>query len=532
MRLYLRRPRANFQRTAKLLKQKQEALAAEFGQAANSLANAVERQNNGGLPSCKALIMQRTIVAVSVPFCLPVTPLTVSALPVLNVQSLAGAGRVTIPTPPSVQDEFAGLMQSFADVLSPVEKFSQQLPEQVINKKRETREKPDPSSAPDGLALIATVTPAGLPLPDSLPFHFGLKGALSYSDQGFEESSAPESTIVTAFVTASSASPSNATSTAIEQTPAKRQIPLAEIAEPLQLPASLTIPELSGEKQAKGAIAFEAHLKPHDVQMPSATQQAIPLKIRADSSLAIPVTAEDASALRNASPAHSEDPRAEKARPTSTVKEDKPAAIMQPVLKQSQKDSPQDKDHSPDSTRILAAAVIHGPAEPSARNAQPNAVVTEPTPLPRHTEPTRADDKLPAAAAPELPEPPAPRTEPARDISFRIASATHPVDIKLVERAGEIHVAVRSLDPALTKSLQANVSELAGKLERSGFHAETFIPGKLETLKDPQANAGFQDAPRDRRAPQNEPPRPKKPAHHGGTTFEISMPQNTTQENQ
>ena len=533
MRLYLRRPRTNFRRTAKLLKQKHEALATAFAQAANSLAKAVECQNNGGPPQCKALIMQRTIVAVSVPFCLPVTPLTVSALPLSKVQSFAAAGRVPSPKAPSAQDEFAGLMQAFAEVLTPVVKSSQQSSEQVTSKKREPPEKADPSPAPDTLAVVALVATAGAPLPDPLPFHFGLKGDLGHSDQNFEQPKVPESTIAFPSSTngpIAAAPPANATSTAIEQTTAKLQIPLAELAEPLPLPASLTIPELSGEKQAKGAIAFEAHLKPHDVQMPSAAQQPIPIKMHADLSPEGLAPAKDAAALPASSTTNSENPKAEKTRATLAGREDKPAELAQPFVKPSQKESPQDKDHTLDPNRIPAAAVIHA-AEPSARNVQLNAVVTEATPVPRQTEPARAADKLPAAVAPELPEPPAPRTEPARDISFRIASATHPVDIKLVERAGEIHVAVRSIDAALTKSLQANVSELAGKLERSGFHAETFLPGKLETLKDPQANAGFQDAPRDRRAPQNEPPRPKKAARNNDTTFEISMLQNTTQEN-
>ena len=424
-------------------------------------------------------------------------------------------------------------MQAFADLLTPVVKSAPQLPEQVTNKEREVPEKPEPSSAPDSLAVLATVIPNGLPVSDSLPFHFGLKGGLSHSDQNDDEPKAPESTIASASaspIPIAAATLVNSSSAAMERIPAKLQIPLAAIAEPLQLPASPNIPELSGEKQARGAIAFEAHLKPRDLQTPSAAQQPIPIKMRADLSPAVSA-AKDALASPASSEAKAENPKVEKARAALPSKEDKPTAIAQPMLKPSQKDLPQEKDHSPEPARTPAAAIVHE-AEPSARNGQLNAVATEATPPARHTESTRAGEKPSAAAAPELPEPPAPRTEPARDISFRIASATHPVDIKLVERAGEIHVAVRSMDPALTKSLQANVSELAGKLERSGFHAETFIPGKLETLKDPQANAGFQDAPRDRRAPQHEPPRPKKPAHHGGTTFEISMPHNTTQENQ
>ncbi len=146
----------------------------------------------------------------------------------------------------------------------------------------------------------------------------------------------------------------------------------------------------------------------------------------------------------------------------------------------------------------------------------------------RQTENAKPAEKhsLTAGTQQDIPETAAPRTEPARDISFRIGSANaDAVDIKLTERAGQVRVAVHSADPVLTRSLQANVTELAGKLEHSGFHAETFLPSGAE----PQANPNFQDSPKDRRAPHYEPQRQKKRSNE--TDFQINMLTNTHQEN-
>jgi hypothetical protein len=319
--------------------------------------------------------------------------------------------------------------------------------------------------------------------------------------------------------------------------PAHPQLQSTEL---LQLLASNTVPEVNGDKQPKGSVAFEAHLKPREWHTAQATHQPVSLLQRAEPSATAAASKADANekgASSSASPSplmsRSEAQKVDPAKVPEPGKEQaKPDSGPQLSSKQPQKETERAENRAPDLTltRSQAPANVR-PAEPNARSISPNSLVAETPQPPRHAEPVRAGEKLAAAAPLDLPEPATPRTEPARDISFRIHSATNPVDIKLTDRAGEIHVAVRSMDPLLTKSLQANVSELAGKLEKAGFHTETFIPGKLETLREPQASATFQDAPRDRRAPQDQQPRPKKPVRPSGATFEISMPHTTNQEN-
>ena len=64
--------------------------------------------------------------------------------------------------------------------------------------------------------------------------------------------------------------------------------------------------------------------------------------------------------------------------------------------------------------------------------------------------------------------------------------------MKLVERGGEVHVAVRSADPVLTSDLRARVHDLVGGLEKSGLRAETWQPG--DSVR-PSSQPGAQQQP-------------------------------------
>ena len=69
------------------------------------------------------------------------------------------------------------------------------------------------------------------------------------------------------------------------------------------------------------------------------------------------------------------------------------------------------------------------------------------------------------------------RPQPVREISLKLAdSASTRVGIQLIERAGSLHVAVRTADQELTKSLQANLGELVGRFETKGYKTESWTP--------------------------------------------------------
>ena len=66
-----------------------------------------------------------------------------------------------------------------------------------------------------------------------------------------------------------------------------------------------------------------------------------------------------------------------------------------------------------------------------------------------------------------------------REISLRVSDAdAAKVDVRLTERAGKVHVAVRTDDRELSKSLQSDLGELVGRLERKGYNTETWTPGE------------------------------------------------------
>jgi hypothetical protein len=60
----------------------------------------------------------------------------------------------------------------------------------------------------------------------------------------------------------------------------------------------------------------------------------------------------------------------------------------------------------------------------------------------------------------------------ARDIKLELSGADRKVEVRLVERAGEVHFAVRTLDGRLAGALREQLPALSSRLEQSGFRAE------------------------------------------------------------
>jgi hypothetical protein len=81
--------------------------------------------------------------------------------------------------------------------------------------------------------------------------------------------------------------------------------------------------------------------------------------------------------------------------------------------------------------------------------------------------PAARNDAPPAGAAAADP----------RDISVRLMVDNKPsVDVRITDRAGEVHVAVRSADPEMAAQVRSGLSELTERLDRRGFDAEIWRP--------------------------------------------------------
>jgi hypothetical protein len=127
-----------------------------------------------------------------------------------------------------------------------------------------------------------------------------------------------------------------------------------------------------------------------------------------------------------------------------------------------------------DSTRTSAASESSPPApEVTPYNATGEALRT-----------TESD----LAAAPQL------RTGAAQEISIRIAPTDSPaVDLRLVERAGQVHVDVRTADATMQTSLRQDLGTLTNSLERAGYHTETFTPSSTLGRAASSAQTGNND---------------------------------------
>jgi hypothetical protein len=64
-----------------------------------------------------------------------------------------------------------------------------------------------------------------------------------------------------------------------------------------------------------------------------------------------------------------------------------------------------------------------------------------------------------------------------REISLNLSTKDQNVQVRLSERAGELHVTVRTPDATLTHGMREGLSDLVGRLEHGGYRAETWQPG-------------------------------------------------------
>jgi hypothetical protein len=118
---------------------------------------------------------------------------------------------------------------------------------------------------------------------------------------------------------------------------------------------------------------------------------------------------------------------------------------------------------APSMDRGRAAIPAFQDAAPPASDAQPD-----------RPEVRVQDTQAAALHSTERPKAPS----PLKDISLQLGqSAGHNVEVRLVERAGELHVAVRTGDTVLAHGLREGLSEVVGRLGESGFRTETWHPG-------------------------------------------------------
>lgn len=111
-----------------------------------------------------------------------------------------------------------------------------------------------------------------------------------------------------------------------------------------------------------------------------------------------------------------------------------------------------------------------------------------------------APPQMRSAPAPQA-QAPAPLAEPApkpaapvNEIVMRISQpGAQNVDVQVSQKAGEVHVAVRTSDSDLAHGLRQGLPELTGRLESSGYRAETWRPA-VSMAAPPQAATETRDS--------------------------------------
>jgi len=130
---------------------------------------------------------------------------------------------------------------------------------------------------------------------------------------------------------------------------------------------------------------------------------------------------------------------------------------------------------SHESENVASSTPSASPAPADFARAFVNAAPQVPAPDPKQP----AAPSVNVADALRTSEPPAPPaampSAPVQQIAVRIAPAgAVPVDLHVSQRAGEIHVSVRTADAAMQTSLRQDLPTLVNSLERAGYRAEMF----------------------------------------------------------
>jgi hypothetical protein len=205
-----------------------------------------------------------------------------------------------------------------------------------------------------------------------------------------------------------------------------------------RLPAAADSPELP-------AVAISQPFKPYSAQL--AANEAAPEALPADAGGSFPdaVASRRGSAWQDSTPARAD------------------ASGGKDHDRQLEWDT--GREESPASLPETANA---GPAVP-AMEVRPaaSAAVTPP-----------ASAALPASRTEAVP-PPEPPRPPAVAHDIKLAVGNHPderVELRIADRNGDVHVAVRTPDARLAVELREDLPVLAAKLEQAGFRAETWHP--------------------------------------------------------
>lgn len=161
---------------------------------------------------------------------------------------------------------------------------------------------------------------------------------------------------------------------------------------------------------------------------------------------------------------------------------------------------------SADRSAASAAAMVR-PAAEAARAPETSAGRSAVTASSKEPVPLGGSTAVPAQARPAA----------ARDIRLEVTGGDSRVEVRVVERSGDLRVDVRTPDARLAGELREGLPALTARLEQTGFRAEAWHPpaavqgrSQLTELRAAAATeSGGQEGRWGGRGGQNDPPQPK-----------------------
>jgi hypothetical protein len=120
---------------------------------------------------------------------------------------------------------------------------------------------------------------------------------------------------------------------------------------------------------------------------------------------------------------------------------------------------------------VLSESSARGGPQPAADTASRPTERLEATPL-------HAEEGAPKTAT------------PLKDLSVQVKQPNQEsVELRVVEREGEIHVAVRTGDADLAHGLRQGLPELVDRLDQGGFRSEAWRPSGVVSAPEPSSQA-------------------------------------------
>lgn len=179
------------------------------------------------------------------------------------------------------------------------------------------------------------------------------------------------------------------------------------------------------------------------------------------------------------------------------IKEDDtaPAALPRSAETAPAKDVP-----SKEPRRIQAAEPAAAPSAPRTTAAQPEfwtggTGVFHPAETPVDTEPEPAPRDIVEVTPVRIETGATRQAASLKDLSLEIQQPNRErVAIRVVERAGEMHVAVRTADGQLASGLRQGLPELVNRIEENGFRAEAWRPAGVVTAATASAETSHDPA--------------------------------------